>query len=59
MFPLFPVSLALAFAKEIATFVVDIFGGGQGDWDPVRDGQVGYMRPFNSHMCCQLTRPLP
>lgn len=34
------VSLALAYAVEIATFIVDTLGGGQGDWDPVRNGQV-------------------
>lgn len=30
----------LAYAVEIATFLVDTFGGGQGDWDPVRNVQV-------------------
>ncbi|KAF8305438.1 MFS general substrate transporter [Clavulina sp. PMI_390] len=34
------VSLILAYAVEIATFLVDAFGGGQGDWDPVRNGQI-------------------
>jgi hypothetical protein len=39
------VSLTLAFAIEIARFIVDTLGGGEGDWDPVRNGQV-----HSSHM---------
>jgi solute carrier family 45 protein 1/2/4 len=28
--------LTLAYCKQLATFLVDLFGGGQGDWDPKR-----------------------
>ncbi|KAF8341364.1 major facilitator superfamily domain-containing protein [Cantharellus anzutake] len=34
------VSLILAFTNEISGFIVDLFGGGAGDWDPVRKGKV-------------------
>ena len=29
-------TLTLAYCKQIAGFLVDLFGGGQGDWDPKR-----------------------
>jgi solute carrier family 45 protein 1/2/4 len=28
--------LTLAYCKQLATFLVDLFNGGQGDWDPKR-----------------------
>ena len=34
-------TLTLAYCKEIAAFFVDLFGGGQGDWDPKRVRYVG------------------
>ena len=34
------VSLTLAFALQISAFLVDTFGGGAGDWDPVRNEKV-------------------
>ena len=34
------VSFILAFAIEISEFLVDLFGGGAGDWDPIRKGKV-------------------
>lgn len=34
-------TLTLAYCKEIAAFLVDLFGGGQGDWDPKRINYVG------------------
>lgn len=33
-------TLALAYCKEIAAFLVDLFGGGLGDWDPERQKEV-------------------
>ncbi|KAG6336692.1 hypothetical protein ID866_2399 [Astraeus odoratus] len=33
-------TLALAYCKSIAGFLVDLFGGGLGDWDPERYKQV-------------------
>lgn len=33
-------TLTLAYCKEIAGFLVDLFGGGQGDWDPKRSYYV-------------------
>lgn len=33
-------TLTLAYCKEIAGFLVDLFGGGQGDWDPKRSDYV-------------------
>ena len=32
--------LILAYCESIAAFFVDLFGGGQGDWDPERTIQV-------------------
>lgn len=32
--------LALAYAQNIASMLVDIFGGGAGDWDPKRNQEV-------------------
>jgi solute carrier family 45 protein 1/2/4 len=34
--------LALAFTEPIAAVIVDLFGGGQGDWDPKRARYVSY-----------------
>lgn len=31
---------ALAYCQSIASFFVDLFGGGAGDWDPERHKQV-------------------
>ncbi|KIL00599.1 hypothetical protein PAXRUDRAFT_8078 [Paxillus rubicundulus Ve08.2h10] len=31
---------ALAYCQSVAAFFVDLFGGGAGDWDPVRQKQV-------------------
>lgn len=33
-------TLTLAYCKELSAFFVDLFGGGQGDWDPKRDDYV-------------------
>lgn len=33
-------TLVLAYCKELAAFLVDLFGGGQGDWDPKRADYV-------------------
>jgi solute carrier family 45 protein 1/2/4 len=33
-------TLTLAYCKELAGFLVDLFGGGHGDWDPKRAGYV-------------------
>ena len=33
-------TLTIAYCKQIATFFVDLFGGGQGDWDPKRANYV-------------------
>ncbi|KAH8118363.1 MFS general substrate transporter [Phellopilus nigrolimitatus] len=33
-------TLILAYCKEIATLFVDVIGGGEGSWDPKRQGQV-------------------
>ena len=33
-------TLILAYCKQLATFIVDLFGGGQGDWDPKRADYV-------------------
>ena len=33
-------TLVLAYCKQLATFLVDLFGGGQGDWDPKRTAYV-------------------
>jgi solute carrier family 45 protein 1/2/4 len=33
-------TLTLAYCKEISGFLVDLFGGGQGDWDPKRSYYV-------------------
>lgn len=30
----------MAYCQDIATFFVDLFGGGQGDWDPERNRQA-------------------
>lgn len=32
--------MVLAFCKPLATFLVDLFGGGQGDWDPRRTSYI-------------------
>lgn len=33
--------LTLAYCKAWGAFLVDMFGGGAGDWDPKRQKQVG------------------
>lgn len=33
-------TLVLAYCQNLAAFFVDLFGGGEGDWDPKRDEQV-------------------
>lgn len=32
--------LALAYAQNISSVLVDVFGGGAGDWDPKRNREV-------------------
>ena len=33
-------TLTLAYCKQLAAFLVDLFGGGQGDWDPERANYI-------------------
>lgn len=35
--------LALAFTEPIAALIVDLLGGGQGDWDPKRRRYVSFL----------------
>ena len=41
-------ALILAYCKEIASFFVDVFGGGEGSWDPKRQVQVSVVVDYNA-----------